>query len=65
MSVCVWEPSFTVEQRATWETYEASAQEQSVLLATESLLMLTYNRVGTCPVELRRRVGMTPAWHLQ
>lgn len=53
MSVCVWEPSFTVEQSAVWETFEASAQEQSLLLATEALLMLTYSRVGTCPTTIR------------
>jgi hypothetical protein len=53
MSVCVWEPDFSSCDVDAWEAYEPDVQERALLLATEALLMLTYNRVGTCPITIR------------
>lgn len=49
---CVWTPdpaSLTDE----WDALTPEVQEQALLLATSSLQMLTYYRVGTCPVTVR------------
>lgn len=49
---CVWEPDpacLTTE----WEALEAADQERALMLASSSLQMLTYYRVGTCPITIR------------
>jgi hypothetical protein len=49
---CVWEPDpacLTDE----WEALEPEMQERSLMLATSSLISLTLNRVGTCPITIR------------
>lgn len=53
MTVCVWEPEFASCDVDKWDAVEPEDQERSLLLATEALLMLTYNRVGTCPITIR------------
>lgn len=49
---CVWEPDpacLTDE----WAKYTPEAQERALMLATSSLISLTYGRVGTCPITIR------------
>lgn len=49
---CVWEPDpacLTTE----WEALEDAEQERALMLASSSLQMLTYYRVGTCPITIR------------
>lgn len=55
MSMCVWEPDFEgcIGGADKWNAYDPEVQERALLLATEALLMLTYNRVGTCPITVR------------
>lgn len=49
---CAWEPdpACLIEE---WDALDAEVQERSLMLATSSLQMLTYYRVGTCPVTIR------------
>lgn len=49
---CVWEadPACLGEE---WGKYTAEQQERALMLATSSLQMLTYYRVGTCPITVR------------
>lgn len=49
---CVWEPDpgCLGDQ---WDNLSPEEQERSLMLATSSLQMLTYNRVGTCPITIR------------
>lgn len=49
---CVWQPDTDCLGDA-WENYEVEVQDRALMLATSSLLALTYNRVGTCPVTIR------------
>lgn len=49
---CVWEPDPAC-LGAAWEALSLAEQERALLLATSSLQMLTYYRVGTCPVTIR------------
>lgn len=49
---CAWEPDFTCHQDR-WDAYDPDVQERSLMLATSSLLTLTYGRVGTCPITIR------------
>lgn len=62
---CVWEADPACLGTA-WTNLAEDVQERSLMLATSSLQMLTYNRVGTCPVTIRpcpeRRCGCAPGW---
>lgn len=49
---CAWTPDPSCLGKA-WDDLEPDVQERALLLATSSLLTLTYNRVGTCPVTIR------------
>lgn len=49
---CVWEPDPACLGDA-WDALDAETQERSLMLASSSLQMLTYYRVGTCPVTIR------------
>lgn len=49
---CVWEPD-TACLTDAWDALTPEVQERSLMLATSSLQMLTYYRVGTCPVTIR------------
>lgn len=49
---CVWEPDPACLE-ADWSALEAADQERALMLATSSLQMLTYYRVGACPVTIR------------
>lgn len=49
---CVWEPDPAC-LTADWAELTAEEQERSLMLATSSLQMLTYYRVGTCPITIR------------
>lgn len=49
---CTWEPDPSCLGDA-WDALDPDVQERSLMLATSSLQMLTYNRVGTCPVTIR------------
>lgn len=49
---CVWEPDPACLTDA-WAALDPEEQERSLILATSSLQMLTYYRVGTCPVTIR------------
>lgn len=49
---CVWEPDPAC-LGAAWEGYDAEEQARALMLASSSLQMLTYYRVGTCPVTIR------------
>lgn len=51
-NVCVWEPDPACLE-GKWETYTEEQQARALMLATSSLQMLTYNRVGTCPITIR------------
>lgn len=49
---CVWEadPACLGDK---WDALEPEVRERSLMLATSSLQMLTYYRVGTCPITIR------------
>lgn len=49
---CTWEPDPAC-LTDTWDALDPDVQERSLMLATSSLQMLTYYRVGTCPVTIR------------
>lgn len=49
---CSWTPDPGCNAEA-WAALETDVQDRSLMLATSSLLTLTYNRVGTCPVTVR------------
>lgn len=49
---CTWEPDPACVSDA-WTALDEDVKERSLLLATSSLQMLTYNRVGTCPITIR------------
>lgn len=49
---CVWTPD---EDTLTdeWNALSAEIKDRALLLATSSLVNLTYNRVGVCPITIR------------
>src|SRR6478735_1811284 len=49
---CSWTPDPGCLANS-WDELDPAVQERSLLLATSSLLTLTYNRVGTCPITIR------------
>lgn len=49
---CSWTPDPACIGDA-WDDLDVEIQERSLMLATSSLLNLTYNRVGTCPITIR------------
>lgn len=49
---CVWEPDPACLGDA-WDNYTDEDRDRALMLATSSLQMLTYNRVGTCPITVR------------
>lgn len=49
---CAWTPDTACVQ-SDWDALDASLQERALLLATSSLVTLTYGRVGTCPITVR------------
>lgn len=49
---CVWEANPACLGDA-WDSLEPDVKARSLMLATSSLQMLTYYRVGTCPVTIR------------
>lgn len=49
---CVWTPD-PVCLTPEWEALEDADKERALILATSSLQMLTYYRVGTCPETIR------------
>lgn len=52
MTACVWEPDPAC-LTDDWAAMEPEEQERSLMLATSSLQMLTYYRVGACPITIR------------
>lgn len=50
---CVWEPDETVLAANKWSELTEDVQERALLLASSTLQMLTYYRVGTCPITIR------------
>lgn len=50
---CTWQADFTAEQAVEWDALTEEQQDRALSLATSSLQMLTYYRVGTCPVTIR------------
>lgn len=62
---CVWEPDPACLGSA-WDSLEPEVQERALMLATSSLQMLTYYRVGTCPITIRPCSTVRPcscAWN--
>lgn len=49
---CVWEADPAC-LGAAWDAVTAEDKQRSLMLATSSLQMLTYYRVGTCPITIR------------
>ncbi len=49
---CVWEPDLSC-LGPEWGALDEDMQERALMLATSSLQMLTYNRVGACPITIR------------
>lgn len=49
---CVWEPDPACLSD-DWTALGDEERERALLLATSSLQMLTYNRVGSCPITIR------------
>lgn len=49
---CVWTPDPAC-LTAEWDALDTEMKDRSLMLATSSLQMLTYYRVGTCPETLR------------
>lgn len=56
---CVWEPDPACLGDA-WTALDEAIKERSLMLATSSLQMLTYYRVGTCPITIRPCPTQTP-----
>lgn len=51
---CVWTPDeYTLENSDAWGDLDEEAQDRALMLATSSLIALTYGRVGTCPITIR------------
>jgi hypothetical protein len=62
---CVWEPDPACLGDA-WNALDPEVQERSLMLATSSLQMLTYYRVGACPITIRPCPTVRPcscAWN--
>ena len=49
---CTWEPDFGCSLDK-WEAFDPEVQERALILATGALQLLTYNRVGACPITIR------------
>ena len=49
---CVWEPDPACLEEE-WASFSEEVRERALMLATSSLQMLTYYRVGTCPITIR------------
>lgn len=49
---CTWEPDPAC-LGDKWDALEESVKERSLMLATSTLMALTNNRVGTCPITIR------------
>lgn len=49
---CTWEADPAC-LGAAWDAYDDATKARSLMLATSSLQMLTFNRVGTCPITIR------------
>lgn len=52
MTTCTWEPDPAC-LGDEWSGLDPEVRERSLMLATSSLQMLTYYRVGTCPITVR------------
>lgn len=62
---CVWEPDPACLGSA-WTDLSPEQKQRALMLATSSLQMLTYYRVGTCPVTIRPCAAARPcscAWN--
>lgn len=62
---CVWEPDPAC-LGASWDGLDEEVKARSLMLATSSLQMLTYYRVGTCPITIRPCPAVRPchcAWN--
>lgn len=49
---CVWDPDPAC-LGDEWDNFTPEVRDRAVLLATSSLITLTYGRVGTCPITIR------------
>lgn len=49
---CTWTPDPAC-LGDSWTAYSDEVKDRALMLATSSLQMLTYNRVGTCPITIR------------
>lgn len=49
---CVWEPDPAC-LGDSWDALTTEVQDRALMLASSSLQMLTYYRVGTCPITIR------------
>lgn len=49
---CVWEPDPAC-LGDKWDELDEAVRERALMLATSSLINLTYGRVGTCPITVR------------
>lgn len=58
--VCAWplDPACVADG---WAALDEDVQERSLMLATSSLITLTYGRVGTCPITVRPSLAPTCA----
>lgn len=56
---CVWEPDPGC-LNDQWDLLDPDVQERCLLLASSSLQMLTYYRVGTCPITIRPCPEISP-----
>jgi hypothetical protein len=66
---CVWDPDPAC-LGDDWESLAPEEKERALMLATSSLQMLTYYRVGTCPITIRpcpkeRRCGCEWSPHIR
>jgi len=62
---CVWEPDPACLGDA-WDALDEETQQRALMLATSSLQMLTYYRVGACPITIRPCPTVRPcscAWN--
>lgn len=50
---CVWTPDQDTLDENGWSEYDPDQQERALLLASSSLVALTYGRVGACPITIR------------
>lgn len=57
---CVWEPDPSC-LGPEWVNLEEDIKERALMLASSSLQMLTYYRVGTCPITIRPLPVVTQA----